>query len=103
MGRCTTRPTVAAFSGNKGEEDLQPVLDGTGPILGLGLGGEQLLGQGYRFGVDHDNLSASLLGCGYAPMPGRGGFFRGPSTRGVRPFQSQDNVARVRLEALERF
>ena len=76
MGRCTTRSTAAAFSGNKGEEDLQPVLNGTGPILGPGLGGEQLLGQGYRFGVDHDNLPASLLGCSHAPMPGRGVFLR---------------------------
>ena len=62
MGRYTTRPPPPRSWGDEGDEDQQPVLDGTAPVPGPGLGREQLLGQGYWFGVDHDQPARQLVG-----------------------------------------
>ena len=68
--------------GGEADEDLQPVLDGTDPVPGPGVGREQLLGQGYQVGVDHGQPARQLVGCGHAPMPGRGVFLRGALDEG---------------------
>ena len=68
--------------GGEADENLQPVLDGTDPVPGPGVGRKQLFGQGYQVGVDHGQPARQLVGCGHAPMPGRGVFLRGALEEG---------------------